>query len=48
MGINKEGVQATEIRILRSIKGKTRQDRIKNTEIKERFGIRPLQEYTVY
>ena len=42
---DKSRVQAAEMRILRSIEGKTRRDRIRNTEIRERLGIRSLQEY---
>ena len=42
---DKRRVQAAEIRILSSIEGKTRRDRIRNIEIRERLDIRPLQEY---
>ena len=39
---NKSSVQTAK---MRSIHGKTRWDRIRNTEIRERLAIRPLQEY---
>ena len=48
MGFTKKDkilVQAAEMRILRSIDAKTRRVRIRNTEIREQRGTRPLQEY---
>ena len=41
MDINKEGLKAAEMRVLQSIEGKIRLNRIRNTEIGEQL-IRPL------